>query len=70
MAGNKRIDRIVASAERLFGQRVERVSAPGGSGRASFRVHLPDRMVIATLRTNFRRTHLEAFVLRRLEGLS
>ena len=68
MAGNKRIDRIVASAEKLFGQRVERVSAPGGSGRASFRVHLPDRMVIATLRPNFRRTHLEAFVLRRLEG--
>lgn len=66
MAKNKRIERIVASAEKLFGQSVEQVSAPGGDGRASFRLHLPDRMVIATLRPNFRRTHLEAFVLQGL----
>lgn len=71
MAKNKRrarIERIVASAEKIFGEDVERVSAPGGEGRASFRVHLRDRDVIATLRPNFRRTHLEAFVLSRLAG--
>ncbi|MEP2530927.1 hypothetical protein [Shimia sp.] len=65
---SSRIDRIVASAEKVFGQSVEQVTAPGGEGRASFRVHLPDQLVIATLRPNFRRTHLEAFVLKELEG--
>lgn len=60
------MDRIAASAETVFGQKVVRIAAPGGEGRASFRVHLTDRVVIATLRPNFRRTHLEAFVLREL----
>jgi len=58
-----RINRIVDSAEDHFGQPVERVTAPGGKGRASFRLHFEDRDVIATLRPNFRRTHLEAYVL-------
>lgn len=62
-SNQKRIDRIVQAAEDFFGQEVERVTAPGGEGRSSFRLHLEDRDVIATLRPNFRRTHLEAHVL-------
>lgn len=61
-----RITRIAEAAEEYFGQRVVRVSAPGGEGRSSFRLHFADRDVIATLRPNFRRTHLEAYVLDRL----
>jgi hypothetical protein len=59
--------RIRNSAETLFGKRVTEVSAPGGSGRASLRFHFADQTVIGTLRPNYRRTHIEAFVLRRLE---
>lgn len=62
-SNKKRIARIVENAEAHFGQTVERVTAPGGEGRSSFRLHFADRDVIATLRPNFRRTHLEAFVL-------
>lgn len=58
--------RIVECAETFFDQTVDKVTAPGGEGRSSFRLHLPDRDVIATLRPNFRRTHLEAFVLQSL----
>jgi hypothetical protein len=61
-----RKDRIRKSAEAMFGQRVTEVSAPGGSGRASLRFHFQDQTVIGTLRPNFRRTHLEAHVLRAL----
>ncbi|KZX95271.1 MAG: hypothetical protein ACU0CJ_00990 [Sulfitobacter sp.] len=57
---------IVAAARKHFGQDVARVSAPGGENRSSFRLHLTDRTVIATLRPNFRRTHLEAHVLTEL----
>lgn len=62
-----RSDRIRSSAEALFGAQVVEVSAPGGKGRASLRFHFGDRSVIGTLRPNFRRTHLEAYVLRALE---
>lgn len=58
-----RINRIVDAAEEHFGKQVDRVTAPGGEGRSSFRLHFNDRDVIATLRPNFRRTHLEAYVL-------
>ena len=58
--------RIVEAARKHFGQDVARVSAPGGENRSSFRLHLADRTVIATLRPNFRRTHLEAHVLTEL----
>lgn len=61
-----RAGRIVESAERVFGRKVDRISTPGGKNRASYRVHFSDRSVIATLRPNFRRTHLEAFTLKRL----
>ena len=60
--------RIVQSARTHFGQPVERISAPGGVDRSSFRLHFPDRDVIATLRPNFRRTQLEAFVLESLSA--
>ncbi|MCR9127054.1 MAG: hypothetical protein NXH82_13135 [Rhodobacteraceae bacterium] len=63
---SSRLTRIVDCAEAHFGQPVDRVTAPGGEGRSSFRLHFADRDVIATLRPNFRRTHLEAHVLREL----
>ncbi|MCB1396153.1 MAG: hypothetical protein H6898_16675 [Rhodobacter sp.] len=62
-----RQNRIRQSAEALFGGRVVEVSAPGGSSRSSLRFHFDDHTVIGTLRPNYRRTHLEAFVLRALE---
>lgn len=61
-----RQDRIRTSAEALFGLQVTEVSAPGGSKRSSLRFHFADHTVIGTLRPNFRRTHLEAYVLRAL----
>ncbi len=57
---------ILDTAEAFFGQPVSKVSAPGGESRSSFRLEIGDRSLIATLRPNFRRTHLEAFVLREL----
>jgi len=58
--------RIVESAERLFSQPVLDVDSPGGESRSSYRLVFADRTVIATLRPNFRRTHIEAFTLRKL----
>lgn len=63
----KRLARVVKSCERSFGKKVLRVSTPGGSSRASYKIHFEDQSIIATLRPNFRRTHIEAHVLRRLE---
>lgn len=60
---DKRLTKIVETARSHFGEKVVKVSTPGGEGRASCRLHLESRSVIATLRPNFRRTHLEAFVL-------
>lgn len=60
---NKRLARILDAAEAHFGDPVARVTAPGGEGRSSYRLHFKQRDVIATLRPNFRRTHLEAYVL-------
>ena len=61
-----RQERMRAAAEELLGEKVLRISAPGGEGRASLRLHLPSGDVIGTLRPNFRRTHLEAYVLTEL----
>jgi hypothetical protein len=61
-----RLVTLVDCAEAHFGERVLRSSAPGGEGRASWRLHLESRSVIATLRPNFRRTHLEAFALQKI----
>lgn len=54
------------AAEAHFGAPVLRIETPGGSARASCRVVFEDRTVIATHRVNFRRTHLEAMVLKDL----
>ncbi|MHA6325972.1 hypothetical protein [Roseivivax sp. CAU 1753] len=62
----KRLARILASAEGLFGEKVRDVEHPGGEGRSSCRLIFADRTVIATLRPNFRRAHLEAFALSRI----
>jgi hypothetical protein len=59
-------EQIVAAAEKHFGVHVQNVSAPGGEDRASLLLDLGERNVFATLRPNFRRTHLEAFVLTEL----
>ncbi len=63
---DKRLSRIVECAETHFEQTVLSISAPDGEGQSSFRLQLADRDVIATLRPNFRRTQLEAFVLQSL----
>lgn len=61
-----RIMRIVETAEARFGRPVQNVTAPGGGGRSSFRLHFHEGSVIATFRSDPRRTRLEAYVLRRL----
>ncbi|WP_299561811.1 hypothetical protein [uncultured Sulfitobacter sp.] len=62
----ERLAKLVACAESHFGEKVLRTSAPGGEGRASWRFELESRSIIATLRPNFRRTHLEAIALTRI----
>lgn len=57
---------ILDAAESHFGAPVDRFETPGGSTRSSVRLHIGERTVIATLRKNRRRTHLEAVVLARL----
>lgn len=64
--GTKRKLRVVESAEKFFGAPVLDVDAPGGESRSSYRLVFADRSVIATLRPNFRRTHIEAFTLQEL----
>ena len=65
-SNRKRMTKLVDCAQTHFGEKVLRTSAPGGEGRASWRLHLESRSVIATLRPNFRRTHLEAFALQQI----
>ncbi|UWQ73925.1 hypothetical protein [Leisingera sp. M658] len=57
---------IAGAAWEVLGEEPREISAPGGKSRSSLRLHFKDRTVIATLRANFRRTHLEAFVLEQL----
>lgn len=57
---------ILRTAETFFGRPVDAVTAPGGESRSSFRLSIAGRSVIATLRPNYRRTHLEAHVLQEL----
>ncbi|MDJ0822979.1 MAG: hypothetical protein QNJ09_14355 [Paracoccaceae bacterium] len=64
----KRLDRIVAAAEAYFAKPVMDLSTPGGEGRSSCRLHFADQTVIATLRPNFRRAHLEAYVLSKISA--
>jgi hypothetical protein len=63
---NKEKQQIIETAEAFFGQPLKGISAPGGESRSSFRLDIAGRSVIATLRPNFRRTHLEAYVLKEL----
>ena len=65
-SNDNRLSRLKEAAEQLFGERVTDISAPGGEGRSSLRLHMESRDVIGTLRPNFRRTHLEAHVLTEL----
>ncbi|AZV78511.1 hypothetical protein EBB79_11910 [Parasedimentitalea marina] len=65
-SNRKRLAKLVEGAEAHFGEKVVTTSAPGGEGRASWRFQLESRSVIATLRPNFRRTHLEAFALTKI----
>jgi hypothetical protein len=63
-------EKIVEALERHFGQEVLKITAPGGKGRGSYRVHFADRSVIVTCRTNLSRARLEAHVLERLGPVS
>jgi len=63
---NKRLTEIVKTAETYFKEPVLSVTAPGGKGRSSYRLNMANRSMIGTLRPNFRRTHLEAYVLQNL----
>lgn len=63
---NDRMAYIAATAESVLGQAPDHISAPGGTSRSSLRLHFGDHTVIATLRPEFRRTHLEAHVLSEL----
>ncbi|WP_146585928.1 hypothetical protein [Puniceibacterium confluentis] len=67
-SSESRLSRIVTAAESHFGKPVVKTSAPGGDGRSSFRIHFKDQSVIATLRPNFRRTHLEAHALEQISA--
>ena len=60
------LKKIIKAAESHFNEEVLEASHPGGEDRASMRLTLKSRSVIATKRPNFRRTHLEALVLSRL----
>jgi hypothetical protein len=57
---------IVAKAQETLGEAPDRITTPGGKSRSSMRLHFGEDTAIATLRENFRRTHLEAYVLEKL----
>lgn len=57
---------IVAKAQETLGKAPDRITTPGGKSRSSMRLHFGEDTAIATLRDNFRRTHLEAYVLEKL----
>jgi hypothetical protein len=57
---------VAKLAEAIFGQTVDRVTAPGGSSRDSLRVHMADRTVIATQRKYPGRARMEIEVLQAL----
>ena len=57
---------ITAKAKETLGEAPQDITTPGGKSRSSIRLHFKDWSAIATLRQNFRRTHLEAHVLEQL----
>jgi hypothetical protein len=64
---DRRLARVKASAQSVFGSRFRDISCPGGIYRESYRIHLDDSTVVATSREDKARTSLEAFVLYRLQ---
>lgn len=63
-----RISDVVALAEELFGATVAQITAPGGRTRASLRVDLGDRTVIATWRPRKQRREMEILLLKELHA--
>lgn len=61
---------ISAIAEAHFGQRVIKITAPGGRNRDSVRVHFQDRTVIASYRHRDTRRNREVAVLQALNTLN
>ncbi len=61
-----RIEEIVGIAERMFGEQVLKVTAPGGKSRDSYRMYLGNRSVIVTWRSRTGRAQREILVLRHL----
>lgn len=57
---------IVADAERFFGERVLKITAPGGKGRDSYRVHFRDHSMIVTYRARSKRAQREMLILKHL----
>lgn len=64
-----RVSQVVELAERQFGRPVQKITAPGGRGRASARVHFSDMTAIATYRPDARNRDREIALLQRFEGL-
>lgn len=58
-----KIRELITTAETVFGQRVEQVTAPGGRSRDSLRVHFKASTVIATRRKSAGRGAHEVMVL-------
>jgi len=52
--------------EAFFGERVSRISAPGGKKRGSYRVYFADKSIIVTTRKTVAQTNYEALILKEL----
>ncbi|MGV6811238.1 MAG: hypothetical protein ACWA47_03255 [Brevirhabdus sp.] len=66
--GAMRVSDVVALAEKQFGRTVRKITAPGGRGRASARVHFDDLTVIATYRPEQRSRDMEQRLLEHFNG--
>lgn len=62
----RRHEHVAAAARAFFGVPVEDMTFPGGEKRASMRIVVGGRSVIASARPDFRRTHFEAWILQAL----
>ncbi|HBN32250.1 MAG TPA: hypothetical protein DD416_13760 [Rhodobacteraceae bacterium] len=62
-------EQIAEICEKIFSLPVEKVTAPGGKSRVSFRVHFPGKSIIATQRIYPGRMRMEVEVLKRLSEL-
>jgi len=57
---------VALISEKIFGMKVDKVTAPGGKSRESLRIHFPAKTIVATQRKYPGRMRLEVEVLRRL----